>query len=62
MLKHQNKNRDLKQYTPGNVIFAKNNRRDKRSAPFLKHTIHEDRGVTIITDKGKEIHKDNIRQ
>lgn len=62
MLQFQNKTRHSKHFNDGDVIFVKNNRRDKRSAPFTKHVVKEDRGVTVITDKDKEIHKDIIRK
>lgn len=38
-----------------------NNRRDKRSQTFTKHIVGEDRGMIVITDKMKRVHKDNIR-
>lgn len=62
MLKFQNKDRASKTFNHGDVVFVKNNRRDKRCPPYTKHTVHEDRGMIIITDKGKEIHKDTIRK
>lgn len=62
MLKFQNKNRDYKHFEPGAVIFAKDNRRDKRSASYNKYTVQEDRDTMIVTTTGKLIHKDNIRQ
>lgn len=60
MLNFQNKNRYLKQYEPGDIIFAKNNRRDKRSQPFTKHIVKENGEMIIMTDRGIKIHKDNI--
>lgn len=61
MLNFQNERRDVKIYLPGDVIFVKNNRRDKRSQTFTKHIVGEDRGMMIITDKMKKVHKDDIR-
>ena len=62
MIQIQNQNRRNKHYNPGDIIFAKNNRRDKRCQTFTKHVVKENDGVNIITDKGKKIHKDNIRK
>lgn len=61
MLKFQNEKRESKKYEPGDIVFDKNNRRDKRSQTFTKHIVHGDHGIPIVTDKGKEIHKDSIR-
>lgn len=61
MIQFQNQKRDLKHFNPGDIIYAKNNRRDKRCQAFTKHTVREDNGMTITTIQGKKIHKDNIR-
>lgn len=61
MLKFQNKNRRSKYFEPGEIVYAKNNRRDKRQPTHLKHVVKNDIGVTIVTERGKLIHKDNIR-
>lgn len=61
MLRVQNKGRVFKSFLPGDVIFVKNDRRDKRQQAFTRHVVKEDTGVIIITDKDKKIHKDNIR-
>lgn len=61
MLKFQNKNRKSKKFNSGDIIFVKNNRRDKRCSTHTRHVVKEDRGVTVVTDKNKIIHKDNIR-
>lgn len=42
MLKYQNKSRDYKRFEPGDVIFVKDNRRDKRSATHTKYTVQEE--------------------
>lgn len=62
MISFQNKNRDVKHFNRGDIIFAKNDRRDKRSPAFIKHVVKEDRGMNIISDKDKKIHKDNIKK
>lgn len=61
MLKHENKKRKNKQYNEKDTIYAKNNRRNKKSAAYTKHTVKKDEKEVIITDKNVKIHKDNIR-
>lgn len=62
MLKFQNKNRKSKKFDFGDVISTcENDRRDKRSPTHTKHVVSADRGVVVITDRGKVIHKDDIR-
>lgn len=62
MLQYENQNRQQKEYHNGDVIFVKNNRRDKRCAVFTKHIVREDIGPMIITSKNTKVHKDNIRK
>lgn len=62
MLKIQNQKRDTKQFTHGDIIYVKNNRRDKRCPAYTKHVVKEDKGLIVISDKNKTIHKDNIRK
>lgn len=57
MIQFQNQNRDHKQFNPGDIIFAKNNRRDKRCQTFTKHVVKEDNGVIIVTEQGKKFIK-----
>lgn len=61
MLTRENQKRKNKKYEKGEIIFAKNNRRDKKCAAYTKHTVKEDIGETVITDKNVKIHKDTIR-
>lgn len=61
MLRLHNAQRVFKQYEPGDIIYVKNNRRDKRCQAFTKHIVQQDLGIVIITNLGKKIHKDNIR-
>lgn len=61
MIKFQNKNRKHKIFDPGDIIFVKNDRRDKRSPTHTRHVVWEDKGVFVVTDKDKVVHKDNIR-
>lgn len=61
MLAHENKKRRNKEYNETDIIYAKNNRRNKKSAPYRKHTVKRDEKEVIITDKNIKIHKDNIR-
>lgn len=61
MLNFQNRKRNLKIFEPGELIFVKNDRRDKRSPPYTKHVVKENRDMVVITTKDKEIHKDIIR-
>lgn len=60
-LNYENKSRITKIYKQGDVIFVKNNRRDKRTPAFTRHIVKRDSGQVIITDKNVKIHKDNIR-
>lgn len=62
MMNTENRKRIEKQYKEGDIIFVKNNRRDKRCAAYTKHTVKEDRGQIIITNNNIKIHKDNIRR
>lgn len=61
MLEIENRKRRSKSYENGDIIFAKNNRRDKKCPAFTKHIIKEDKGQVIITSANVKIHKDNIR-
>lgn len=61
MLSFQNKNRSSKVFNPGDIIFVKNDRRDKRSPTHTRHIVKEDKGIIVITDGNKMVHKDNIR-
>lgn len=63
-LDYHNKTRQpLKNYSPGEVIFAKINRRlgTKLSARFKKEVVKENHPTTILTESGKVIHKANIK-
>lgn len=61
MLKFENKSRISKQFKQGDVIFVKNNRRDKRAQTHTQHIVKKDWGMTIETNRGTVIHKDSIR-
>lgn len=61
MLNLENRKRTKKEYKEGDIIFVKNNRRDKRRAAFTKHIVKEDKGQVIITNTNVKVHKDNIR-
>lgn len=62
VLTYFNKKRKHKVYEPGEVIYVKTDRRNKALPRYIKHTVAIDKNETIITDKGKDIHKDNIRK
>lgn len=61
MLELQNKNRKFKLSESGDIIFARNDRRDKCCATHTRHVVAEDRGLVVITDNGQTVHKDDIR-
>ncbi|RYX80724.1 hypothetical protein EON73_05230 [bacterium] len=60
-LKYHNKSRTHKTFTPGDIVFMKSDRRRKDKRSYIKHTVQEDQRDTIVTTKGKIIHKDNLR-
>lgn len=62
LLRFHNKNRITKEYSQGDKIFLKTDRRTKDKQKYNAHIVQEDRGDTLLTTKGKIIHKDNIRQ
>lgn len=59
--KYENKHRIDKTYIPGDIIYVKNNRRDKSSPVFTRHFVKEDNNPTILTTNNLKIHKDNIK-
>lgn len=61
MLTRENKKRRNKEYNEKDIIYAKNNRRNKKSAAYTKHTVKKDTNEAIITNRNIKIHKDNIR-
>lgn len=62
LLNYHNKNRHPINYKEGDLIYAKTHRRNKNNIKYSQHKVKEDRGDTILTAKGKIIHKDNIRR
>lgn len=61
LLQYHNKKRIHKFFLPGDTIYVKNDRRRKDTSRYVKHTVKEDREDTILTTKGKIIHKDRVR-
>jgi len=47
---------------PDDIIFRKENRRNKLTARFTKHTVLEDLGDTLITKKRQKLHKFKIKK
>jgi len=47
---------------PDDIIFRKENRRNKLTARFTKHTVLEDLGDTLITKKRQKLHKSKIKK
>lgn len=62
LLKYHNKNRENRNFEPGEIIYIKSNRRRKDASSYTKHIVKEDQGDTIITTKNKIYHKDSIRK
>jgi len=61
-LKYHNKNRNKRQFHPGEVIFVKSDRRRKDASAYTKHTVKQDLKDSVLTTKNKVYHKDNIRK
>jgi len=47
---------------PGDIIFRKENRRDKLTPRFSKHKVMGDNGLTLTFTKPQKIHKEKIRR
>lgn len=62
ILRYHNKKRQTITYKTNEIIYVKTDRRNKLAKKYNKHKVKEDRGDTILTDKGKIIHKDSIRK
>lgn len=62
LLLYHNKGRRNITYKPGDIIYSKTDRRNKIAKRYNQHKVKEDRGDTILTTRGKIIHKDNIRK
>lgn len=62
MLRTANRKRKAKEYEEDQIIFVKNNRRNKKSPIYTKHYVKEDQNEHVITNKRIKIHKDNIRK
>lgn len=63
-IKYHNKNKHpIKTYSPGEEIYVKINKRlgTKLSSRFKKEIVKEGRSTTVLTESGKIIHKNNIR-
>lgn len=61
-LKYNNQKRVHKVFQTGDIVFMKSDRRRKDEKSYKKHVVQEDRNDTILTTKGKIIHKDNLRK
>lgn len=62
LLEYHNKNREHRRFEPNEIIYVKSNRRRKDASSYVKHTVKEDRGDTVLTTKNKVFHKDSIRK
>lgn len=63
-LEYHNKGKhDDKQYTPGQVVFVRINKRlgTKLSERFKEEIVKENRNSTIVTESGRIVHKKHIR-
>lgn len=63
-IKYHNKKRsELKDYSPGDFIYVKVNKRlgSKLSTRYKKEQVKENKSTTVITHTGRVIHKSNIR-
>lgn len=61
-LEFQNKNRQLKTFAPGDIVYLKVNKRlgNKFSSLFVEKTVQKDLGNCLLIDN-RQVHKDNIR-
>ena len=62
LLLYHNKGRKNITYKPGDIIYSRTDRRNKIAKRYNQHKVKEDRGDTILTARGKIIHKDSIRK
>jgi len=46
----------------GTTVFRKENRRNKLTPRFKKHTVKDDKGLTFISHKDQKIHKEKIKR
>lgn len=49
-------------YKEGDTVYVKTDRRNKQATKYSKHRVAEEPGDTILTNKGKVIHKDSIKK
>lgn len=61
-LSYHNKNRFNRSFEQNEVIFVKSNRRRKDAPAYAKQVVKEDLGNTVLTAKGKIVHKDDLRK
>lgn len=62
-LEYHNKNRRTKNYSPGDIIFVRVNKRlgSKLTPRYKKELVDENFDTTIKTTTGKIVHKSNIK-
>lgn len=61
-LSYHNKNRFNRFFKQDEVIFVKSNRRRKDAPAYAKQVVKEDLGNSVLTTKGKIVHKDDLRR
>jgi hypothetical protein len=64
VLEYHNKNKnEPKDYKVGEQIFVKENRRlgTKLSKNYKREIVKENRHATVLTESGRVVHKNNIR-
>lgn len=47
--------------TPEDIVFRKENRRNKITPRFSKHIVRADHGITFESKKGQKVHKEKIK-
>lgn len=45
-----------------NIIYRKENRRNKTTPRFSLHKVGRDKGIALITTRGQKLHKQKIRR
>lgn len=61
-LSFHNRNRFNRSFKQNEIIFVKGNRRRKDAPAYAKHVVKEDLGNSVLTNKNKVFHKDDIRK
>lgn len=63
MKNHNKKRKPAKQYSSGDVIYVKHNKRigSKLTVRFVREIVKENKNSVVTTESGRTVHKSNIR-